>query len=113
LPLFEWLEGRASSAVTSTITLTELLVHPYRAGDIDQVNTVYSLVTTYPHLEWQPATLAIADEAARLRATYRLKTPDAIQVATALVTGATGVVANDVAFRRVPEIEVFLLGGGR
>ena len=112
MPLFEWIERGASTAITSTITLTELLVHPFRADDIDQVNTVYSLVTTYPHLEWQPTTLAIADEAARLRAMYRMKTPDAIQMATALVAGATAIVANDVAFRRVPEIDVFVFGSG-
>ena len=110
-PLFEWLEGRGATAVTSTITLTELLVHPYRDGDIDQVNLVYSLVTTFPHLEWHPPTLGVADDAARLRAMYRMKTPDAIQAATALAAHATAIVANDAVFRRVPGLESFLFDG--
>ena len=107
--LFAWLERRGSSAVTSTITMTELLVHPYKIGDIDRVNTIYALTSTYPHLSWLPPTLAIADEAARLRAKYGLRTPDAIQAATAISAGATGFVGNDDAFKRVTELDILLL----
>ena len=106
--LFGWLERRGS-AVTSTITMTELLVHPYRKDDIDRVNTTYALTSTYPHLSWVPVTLAVADGAARLRAKYGLRTPDAVQVATAISAAATGFVGNDAAFKRVTELEVLLL----
>lgn len=107
--LFEWLERRGSAGVTSTITMTELLVHPYRKDDLDRVNTIYALTSTYPHLAWLPTTLALADDAARFRATYRLPTPDAIQIATAVSAGATGFVGNDDGFRRVTELEILLL----
>lgn len=107
-PLFAWLERRGA-AFTSTVTMTELLVQPYRAGDVDRVNLIYALTSTYPRLEWLPVSLPIADEAAHLRARYRLRTPDAIQMATALSAEATGFVANDAAFRRVTEIDVLLL----
>jgi len=107
--LFEWLERRGSSGVTSTITMTELLVHPYRNNDINRVNTIYALTSTYPHLSWVPPTLALADQAARLRAKYGLRTPDAIQVATAISAGATGFVGNDNGFKRVTEVEILLL----
>ncbi len=107
-PLFAWLE-RHGAAFTSPVTMTELLVQPYRADDVDRVNLIYALTSTYPRLEWIPMSLAIADEAARLRARYRLRTPDAIQMATALSAGATGFVANDAAFRRVTEIDVLLI----
>ena len=89
--------------------MTELLVHPYKKGDIDRVNTIYALTSTYPHLSWLPPTLALADDAARVRATYGLRTPDAIQVATAISAGATGFVGNDDAFTRVTELEILLL----
>lgn len=107
--LFAWLERRGSSGVTSTITMTELLVHPYRKDDLDRVNTIYALTSTYPHLSWLPTTLALADGAARLRAKYGLRTPDAIQIATAISASATGFVANDDGFKRVTEMEVLLL----
>jgi predicted nucleic acid-binding protein len=89
--------------------MTELLVHPYRKGDIDRVNTIYALTSTYPNLSWLAPTLPIADEAACLRAKYGLRTPDAIQVATAVSAGATGFVGNDDAFRRVTDLEILLL----
>ena len=50
--------------------------------------------------------LEIADQAAKLRAESNLKTPDAIQAATALASQATGLISNDPAFRRVKELEV-------
>jgi hypothetical protein len=71
-PIFVWLEGPGAWAVTSTITMLELLVQPYRLSDIDRVNKFYALLSTYPHLEWIAPTLEIADRAARLRADHRL-----------------------------------------
>ncbi|HEX3037076.1 MAG TPA: PIN domain-containing protein [Thermodesulfobacteriota bacterium] len=108
-PVFVWLEGSRAHAVTSTITMLELLVHPYRLSDIDRVNRFYALLSTYPHLEWVPPTLEIADVAARLRAEHNLRTPDAIQAATALTCHATGFISNDIAFQRVADLEVLIL----
>jgi predicted nucleic acid-binding protein len=109
-PIFVWLEGPKARAVTSTITMLELLVQPYRLSDIDRVNRFYALLSTYPHLEWIVPTLEIADLAARLRAEYNLRTPDALQVATALACQATGFISNDTAFQRVSDLEVVILG---
>ena len=95
--------------MTSTVTMVELLVQPYRRGDMDRVNLIYALTSSYPHLTWLAPTLPIADEAARLRARYHLRTPDAIQAATVLAAGARGLVANDGAFKRVAELDVFIL----
>jgi len=95
--------------VTSTITMLELLVRPYRLADIDRVNRFYAVLATFPHLEWLAPTLTIADLGARLRAEYNLKTPDALQAATALTGGATSFISNDPAFRRVAGLEVIVL----
>lgn len=95
--------------MTSTITMVELLVQPYRFSDIDRVNKFYSLLSTFPHLEWVTPTLQIADTAAQLRAEYNLRTPDAIQAATAIAHHATGFISNDGAFRRVTGLEVIVL----
>jgi len=106
--LFTWIERRGR-AVTSTITMTELLVHPYRKNDINRVNSIYALTSTYPNLSWVPVTLALADNAARLRAKYGLRTPDALHLATAIAGSATGFVGNDHVFQRVTELEILLL----
>lgn len=108
-PVFRWIEAPRGAAVTSTMTMLELLVQPYRVGDLDRVNRFYASLSTYPNLDWVPHTLAIADQAARLRAMHRLQTPDAIQAATALAADAAGMITNDAAFRRVPELDVLLL----
>jgi predicted nucleic acid-binding protein len=108
-PIFVWLEVARARAVTSTITMLELLVQPYRLADMDRVNKFYALLSTYPHLEWSAPTLEIADLAARLRAEHNLKTPDALQVATALAGQATGFISNDPVFQRVAGLEVVIL----
>ena len=108
-PIFQWIEGPRGHAVTSTVTMLELLAQPYRVGDLDRVNRFYASLSTYPNLDWIPHTLAIADQAARLRAMHGLQTPDAIHGATALSARASGFITNDAAFRRVPELDVLLL----
>ena len=45
---------------------------------------------------------AIAEQAARLRATHNIRTPDAIQINAALNAGATYFFTNDI---RLPEIQ--------
>jgi predicted nucleic acid-binding protein len=107
--IFTWLEGPRVQAVTSTITMLELLVQPYRLSDIDRVNKFYSLLSTFPHLEWVAPTLRIADTGAQLRAEHNLRTPDALQAATALACHATGYISTDGAFRRVAGLEVIVL----
>ena len=107
--IFAWLEAPSNSAVTSTMTMLELLVRPYQQSDVHLVNKFYALLSTYPNLEWISLTLEIADAAARLRAEHRLKTPDALQAATALTARATAFVTNDVVFRRLPGLEVLIL----
>ena len=108
-PIFDWLEEPRSRAVTSTITMLELLVQPYRLSDIDRVNRFYALLSTYPHLEWVAPTLEIADLGAKLRGEQGLRTPDALQAATAISSRATGFMSNDAAFQKVPGLDVLLL----
>lgn len=107
--LFGSIEAGHVRASTSTLTLLEILVQPYRLKKDDLVLKFYSLLTTYPHLTWVPLTLDVADRAARLRAEYRLKTPDAIQAASAISYGAAGFICNDRAFEKVTEIECLVI----
>jgi predicted nucleic acid-binding protein len=107
--IFAWLERAGSNAVTSTITMTELLVHPYRDGDEQRADEFYGLLSTYPNLEWIAPNLEIADVAARIRALHRLRTRDALQAATALYGKATGLITNDPVFQRVEDFETMLL----
>jgi predicted nucleic acid-binding protein len=73
--IFSWLEQPGSAAITSTITMTELLVLPYRQGDERLANDLYALLSIYPNLNWIAPNLDIADLAARIRARYRPPNP--------------------------------------
>ena len=107
--IFSWIERSGSKAVTSTITMAELLVLPYREGDEQRANDFYGLLSTYPHLDWIAPNLEIADLAARIRALHRLQTPDALQAATATYSQATGLITNDAVFARVRNFETMIL----
>jgi hypothetical protein len=75
--IFSWLERPGSTAVTSTVTIMELLVHPYRALDEARADAFYGLLSSYPNLDWIAPSMEIADLAARIRALHRLASPDA------------------------------------
>jgi predicted nucleic acid-binding protein len=107
--VFSWVERPGCAAVTSTVTMTELLVQPYRNHDQEQADEIYALLSTYPHLEWIAPNLEIGDAAARLRALHNLRTPDALQAATAMHALATGMVTNDPVFARIGAFETAVL----
>ncbi len=107
--LFDLIELGHNPAVTSTVTLLELLVQPYREQKEELAQKIFALTSTYPQIEWVPVTMNVADRAAELRARYRLSTPDAIQLATAVVHKARRFYGNDRGLRRVKEIECVIV----
>lgn len=107
--LFDLVERGQNAAVTSTVTLLELLVQPYRDHKEELAQKIYALTSTYPKIEWVPLTMNLADRAAELRARYRLSTPDAIQLATAIGHEAVRFYGNDRGLRRVKEVECILV----
>jgi len=66
------------SVVTSTVTLLEVLVHPLRHGDTRLAEQYRDILLRAEGLTTIELTREIAEGAARLRATYHLRTPDAI-----------------------------------
>ena len=95
--------------MTSTVTLLELLVQPYRDQKEELAQKIFALTSTYPKIERVPVSMSLADRAAELRARYRLSTPDAIQLATAIGHKVTRFYGNDRSLRRVKEIECVIM----
>ncbi|NIT04173.1 PIN domain-containing protein [Candidatus Saccharibacteria bacterium] len=108
-PLFSAVEKGEMEAVTSTITLAECLVQPYRKKDMALAARYTVLFRNFPHLSLLPLTDEIAERTALLRANYRLKTPDAIQLATGLISGSRSFVTNDEALRPINGIQILVL----
>ena len=102
-PLFEaHAAGQVRFAVT-TITVAEVLAGPLQAGDEALARRYRAILES-----WQPVELDadIAEGAARLRASLRLKLADAVQAATALAVNAAALVTHDRDFSRVTSLRV-------
>lgn len=95
--------------VTSTLTLTEVLVHPLRAGNIELAREYRDIILDQPHLTTFPVSAAIAERAAQLRASHNLRTPDAIQIATAIQEGATAFLTNDARLPAIADLRMLIL----
>ncbi len=103
LGLFEAAElGRLQLALT-TVTLAEVLAGPFKAKQIALAKRYEKALNRYQVV---PLSASIASMAAQLRAQYRLKFPDAVQLASALDIGAAALVTHDRDFSRVQGLPV-------
>ncbi len=87
--------------VTSELTLLEVLVVPYRTGDLSLAERYEALLTRSRGLTMVNIERNQLRAAAQLRARYKIKTPDALQVAAALTARCSTFLTND---RRLPPI---------
>ena len=110
VPFFQAIDSGAIEAFTSTITLPETLVHPLRNGDTPRAVAFRNLLLATQGITTVPLSVTIAERTARLRADYNLRTPDAAQIATALLSGCQAFLTNDERLKRVTEIPVLVVG---
>lgn len=109
-PLFRAIDRGAIEAVTSAITLLELLVVPYRAGKVALAERYEQLLTRASHLRVVDIDRQQLRAAAQLRAAHGVRTPDALQLAAGLATRATTMITNDRRLPGIPGLEVLQLG---
>jgi predicted nucleic acid-binding protein len=107
--IFRQLDAGIFQGVTSILTLMEIIVQPLQRGTPDIAAEYVALLTAYPYLTIVEIGRDVALRAAGLRATWRLQTPDALQLAACLSAGATAFVTNDVRLRRVSDLQIILL----
>ncbi len=98
-------------AVTSIITLIEVTSHPIRLNRQDLVKTYTTALLNSASVTTYPLNTPIAQKAAELRAKFNLRTPDAIQIATAIVAKAEAFITNDERLKKVAEIPVLIVAG--
>lgn len=89
------------SAVWSTISVTELLAKPFADGRMDRAMACDQFIQSFAGAPIISPNYGIAREAARLRGEYRMRTPDALLIATALHEKANAFVTNDARLRKV------------
>jgi predicted nucleic acid-binding protein len=100
-PIFEAIDRGKLQAVTSGLTLMEVLVLPYRNGNLALAERYEALLTRSRGLRFIDVDRAVLRNAAQIRASLGLKAPDALQVGTALLAGCTVLLTND---RRIPAL---------
>lgn len=88
-------------AVISAITVTEVLVRPFRAASDSAIRAVEAFLGHFPNLAVAPVDFGTAREAARIRALSAAPTPDASILACGRAAGARVAVANDARWARI------------
>lgn len=96
-------------AVTSVVTLPEVLVYPLRQGNTTLAQQYRDILFNAEGLTTIQVSPDIAEVAAQLRAIHNLRTPDAVQMATAICEGASFFLTNDARLPSLPGLEVLVL----
>lgn len=108
-PLFQSIDSGRLSAVTSALTLLEVLVVPYRHANLELAERYEELLTRSRGLRLLEIDRPLLKAAAQLRAAYKLKPPDALQVSAALRADCRTFVTNDRRIPAIPNIAVIQL----
>lgn len=95
--------------ITSVITLLEVLVLPLRLEQTELAEQYSNILCNSSSLWIYDVNIAIVKEAAQLRAVHSIKTPDAIQIATAINTEADYFLTNDTRLKTIKEINIITL----
>ncbi len=95
--------------VTSIVTLVEVLVYPLRAGNTELAQQYRDILFNQENLVTVLVSPEIAELASQLRAVHNLRTPDAIQIATAIQEEASCFFTNDGRLSPLPNLEILVL----
>lgn len=100
-PLFEAADAGGIEIVTSALTLLEVLVVPYRAGNVELAERYETVLSRGRGIRMVDLGRDHLRRAAQLRASTGVATPDALQLAAALAMQCSAFVTND---RRLPVV---------
>jgi predicted nucleic acid-binding protein len=106
-PLFEAIDHGSLLAATSGLTLMEVLVVPYRTGNLSLADRYEALLTRSRGLRFVEIDRPLLKAAAQLRAAFRIKPPDAIQIAAAAVVNCGAFLTNDRRIPPIPGLKIF------
>lgn len=101
LPLFQDADRGTRELITSAVTLLEVLVVPYRAGNRALAKRYEELLTRSRGIRLVDLSHDQLRAAAQLRAVTGVKTPDALQLVAAIGAGCATFLTND---RRLPTV---------
>ncbi|MCX7969609.1 MAG: type II toxin-antitoxin system VapC family toxin [Armatimonadetes bacterium] len=97
------------TAVSSVVTLTEVLTQPLRFGNFSLAQKYRNVLYQSRNFKLVQIDADIAEIAAELRSRYNLRTPDALQLAAAIKSGCDAFLTNDATLKKVAELKVLVL----
>jgi predicted nucleic acid-binding protein len=108
-PIFAHIDNGLLVAVTSSVTLSECLVIPYRLGQPQIQQLFINQLVNGNNTQFKPIDSNIAQQAAELRSRYNLALLDAYQVAIAIDASCEAFLTNDIALKRVIELRILVV----
>jgi predicted nucleic acid-binding protein len=108
-PLFEAADAGGIEIVTSALTLLEVLVVPYRAGNTALAERYEAVLTRGRGIRMIDLSRDHLRRAAQIRASTGVATPDALQLAAALTVRCAAFVTNDRRLPSSPDLKVLQL----
>ena len=108
--LFDRLYETGAQFITSIITYIELTTQLARRGKAQLVRKYRDYLLNSENISPFSLDLNIADQAVELRAQHHFKTPDAIQLGTAVACGFDYIITNDKDWQRFEEVQIVMVG---
>lgn len=108
-PLFEAADAGGIEIVTSALTLLEVLIVSYRAGNLALAERYEALLTRGRGIRLIDLSRDHLRRAAQLRASMGVRTPDALQLAAAHSVSCTFFVTNDRRLPSGPDLKILQL----
>jgi predicted nucleic acid-binding protein len=96
----EFVHSGRNRAIISMVSAMEVLGQPRRASLPIGYSHAYDFLTRFPNLRAESVDLPVAQEAAHIRSSCRLRAPDALIVATGMVHQVSHLVTNDSDWQR-------------
>lgn len=106
---FALLERRKIEVITSIITPIEILSNPALERFPEKIKLYGNFFRVMKNLQVQELTWDLVEQTTHVRRTYGLRTPDAIQLATAIIFKAKIFVTNDDSFRKIKDFPIIQL----
>jgi predicted nucleic acid-binding protein len=108
-PFFQAVTRGDITVVTSLLTLLEVLILPVKTGDKVLEQKYREILFNIKGLKIQPISSEIIEEAIRIRAFHNVRTPDSIQMATAITVKASFFLTKDIKLPSLPGLPLLAL----
>lgn len=109
VPLFKEADNGKRELITSALTLLEVLVVPYRAGNRFLAERYEALLTRSRGIRLIQLSHDLLRAAAQLRAATNVTTPDALHLVAAIGAGCATFLTNDRRLPPVPGLRILQL----